>query len=145
MKGVHENFEGLADVLDTVQSNRADEAYMHLRNVIAAAFVLGQSSVMSPKMKKIWLSQFQSKGGKSRAKKNQQNSVDWQGPALTFAIEIREKNKALKQDDLAAKILDKWATIDFKGRNPPSVSHGYLVKIISKWERSGKLPTYSHA
>jgi hypothetical protein len=136
---LHESFDGIANALNASQSNRTDEAFMHIRCLMAAVFILGQSAVMSPKMKKVWLSEFQSKSGKVSAKKNQEEAVDRQGSVLASAIELRAKNKSLTQGDLATKLIEKWDEIDFRGHKPAPNNHAYLVKLISKWERAGKL------
>jgi hypothetical protein len=132
IKILHEEFCGLADVLDASQSSRTDEAYMHLRALMAAVFILGQSAVMSPKAKKLWLSEFQSEKGKRGAKINKQKAAAWLEPVIDLAKDMRSKNSILRLEDLATKILGKWDKIDFKGKTPPPVRHSYLVKILSK-------------
>jgi hypothetical protein len=57
MKGIHENFDGISEVLNASRSNRT--AFMYLRRLMAATYTLGQSSVVSPKMKKVFLNEIQ--------------------------------------------------------------------------------------
>jgi hypothetical protein len=132
MKGIREAFEGVADVLNATKSNRSSEAFMHLRRLMAAAYSLGQSSVMSPNMKKVWLSEFQSQKGKNSAHPNRQKAAAWQGPVLDLARTKRTRNPALTLDDLATQIIAGWSTIDFKGHRPPVPTHSYLVKVLSQ-------------
>jgi len=134
MKGIREGFVGIANVLDASQSNRIDEAYMHLRYLIASVYILGQSAVMSPKMKKVWLSEFQSeKGKKSGISKKKEAAETWQPHALELAKEIRDEERSIRQIPLATKIREKWR-LKIK-----CVSVGRLVRYISKWEDEGKL------
>jgi hypothetical protein len=133
MRYFQENFDGLVDVLDDApQPNRTGEAYMRLRGLMAAVFILGQSAVISPKAKKIWLSQLQSEKGKVGAKTNRQKAAAWQGSVIELVKAMRSKNSAMSQDDLATRLLEKWDTIDFNGKKPSKMTHSYLVKLISK-------------
>lgn len=132
MRGVHENFDRLAGVLDATQSNRTGEIYMHLRQLMAAVHILGTSSVMSPKMKKIFQSEIQAQRGKTGAETNKKKAVARRAPVIECAKDLHTKNPALTHDDLATKILERWDTIDFKGERPQKLTHSYLVKLISK-------------
>jgi hypothetical protein len=134
MNGVQEGFNGLADALNASQSNRTAEAFMHLRYLMASIFVLGRSAVMSPKMKKIWLSEVQSeRGKKSGTGKKTEAAETWHPHALDLAKEIRAEKPSISQQDLAAEIRTRWR-LKIK-----RVSVARLVLFISKWERGGEL------
>jgi len=145
IRSVRENYEALGDLLDANQSNRTSEAYKHLRRLMAGMFMLGQSAVMSPKMKEIFLSEFQAEKGHASATAKRKKAAAWQKPVLEFAIALRTKNKRLTQSDLATKILEKWNQIDFGGKREPPKNHTYLMQRISKWEKAGTLPFYTLA
>jgi hypothetical protein len=132
MIGLQQIFEGLSEVLQ--HSSKSNEGYMHLRRLIAVVFILGKSAVMSPKMKKVWLSEVQSeKGKKSAASRRKEAAEMWQSHALDLAKEIRAGDSSIRQQHLAAKIREKWH-LQIK-----CVCESRLIKSISKWENEGKL------
>jgi hypothetical protein len=95
----------------------------------ALATTVGYESVVSRVMEGA------TAGGLKSAKTRQERQKAWRGLVLALAGEILAKNLRLTQDDLVAKLRERW-----KPEWPRLPVHWRVVAFLSQAERDGLLP-----